>query len=59
MKNIINLLYIDPGSGSFIFQVLIGTILSLIYAIKIYWKNMKIIILNIIKGNNNKINNEK
>lgn len=29
--------YIDPGSGSFIFQVLIGALLGVSVAIKAFW----------------------
>lgn len=30
--------YLDPGSGSFILQVVIGVILSSLFAIKTFWK---------------------
>lgn len=33
--------YIDPGSGSYMFQLIIGTILGALYVIKLYWKNIK------------------
>ena len=32
--------YLDPGSGSYIFQVLIGGILGITVGIKNYWKKM-------------------
>jgi hypothetical protein len=34
-------LYLDPGSGSFILQVLIAAHLGGGFAIKAYWKNIK------------------
>jgi len=32
--------YIDPGSGSFVFQALIGGLLAAGVAIKVYWKRL-------------------
>ncbi len=32
--------YIDPGSGSFVFQALIGGLLAAAVAIKVFWKRM-------------------
>jgi hypothetical protein len=32
--------YIDPGSGSYFFQIMIAALLGGLYAIKIYWKNI-------------------
>ncbi|BCY16213.1 MAG: hypothetical protein GYA12_08305 [Chloroflexi bacterium] len=34
-------LYLDPGSGSFILQVIIAALLGGGFAIKTYWKNIK------------------
>jgi hypothetical protein len=34
-------LYLDPGSGSFILQVLVAALLGGGFAIKVYWKNIK------------------
>ena len=33
--------YLDPGSGSFIIQLIIGAFLGSIVAIKMYFKNIK------------------
>ena len=33
--------YIDPGSGSMIVQMLIGTLVGVGIAIKIYWQRIK------------------
>lgn len=32
--------YIDPGSGSFVFQVLVGSMLAAGMAIKVYWRRI-------------------
>lgn len=29
--------YLDPGSGSYIFQILIASLLGALFAIKVYW----------------------
>lgn len=39
--------YLDPGSGSYILQMLIAGILGSLYAIKLYWAK----IVNFFKGN--------
>ena len=33
--------YLDPGSGSFIIQLLLATLIGSAFAIKIYWKKIK------------------
>jgi len=33
-------LYLDPGSGSFILQVLLASILGAGFAVKVYWKKI-------------------
>jgi hypothetical protein len=33
----IYLAYLDPGSGSFIFQILIGVVLTIGVAIRVFW----------------------
>ena len=33
--------YLDPGSGSYIIQILIGTLLGGFFAIKVYWRRIK------------------
>lgn len=35
------LAYLDPGSGSFLLQLLLATLLGAGFAIKIYWKKIK------------------
>ena len=33
--------YLDPGSGSFILQILIATLVGSLFLIKVYWKKLK------------------
>jgi hypothetical protein len=40
--------YLDPGSGSFIIQMIIAGVLGGFYAIKLYWKRL----VGFIKGTN-------
>ncbi len=35
------LLYLDPGSGSFILQIIIATLMGGLLAVKIYWGKIK------------------
>ncbi|MFH1894177.1 MAG: hypothetical protein ABIK83_16020 [Candidatus Zixiibacteriota bacterium] len=33
--------YIDPGSGSYVFQILIAGLLGAVFATKAFWKNVR------------------
>ncbi|MDY6913383.1 MAG: hypothetical protein SVT52_02855 [Planctomycetota bacterium] len=33
--------YIDPGTGSFVIQVLLGTALGCLLAVKMFWRQLK------------------
>lgn len=33
--------YIDPASGSYIFQMLVASLLGALYALKVYWQSIK------------------
>ncbi len=33
--------YLDPGTGSYILQLLIGALVGGLFAVKIFWKNIK------------------
>jgi len=39
--------YLDPGTGSYIFQVLIATFIGALFTIKMYWQKIKHAILNL------------
>jgi hypothetical protein len=41
--------YIDPGTGSYIIQILIATFLGGLLAIKIFWQKIKTFFVNIFK----------
>jgi hypothetical protein len=34
--------YLDPGTGSYIFQLLIAGIVGLAFLVKVYWKRIKL-----------------
>ncbi len=40
--------YLDPGTGSYMFQLLLGGLFGLLYLIKMRWRKIKHIILNIL-----------
>ena len=31
--------YLDPGTGSYVFQILMATSLGVLYAIKLFWRH--------------------
>lgn len=33
--------YLDPGTGSFLFQIIVGGVLSALFAIKLYFRKIK------------------
>ena len=33
--------YLDPGTGSFVFQIIIAGVVGGLYTIKTYWRNIK------------------
>jgi hypothetical protein len=33
--------YIDPGTGSYIFQIIIAAFVALSFAVKVYWQKIK------------------
>ena len=40
--------YIDPGSGSFILQLLIAGLVSVLYAVKVFWKQIKMSLTRLV-----------
>lgn len=40
--------YLDPGTGSYVLQLLLGGLFGLLYLIKMKWRKIKHIILNIL-----------
>lgn len=39
--------YLDPGTGSYILQLLIAALLGGLFAVKLYWKRIKIFFKNL------------
>jgi hypothetical protein len=33
--------YVDPGSASYIVQVLVGAVLGLLFTVRLYWQKIK------------------
>jgi len=43
--------YLDPGTGSYFFQILIGILLGTLFAVRLYWGKIKIFLKNLfVKG---------
>ncbi|MGB0911197.1 MAG: hypothetical protein ACPGYT_12610 [Nitrospirales bacterium] len=36
------LAYIDPGTGSYLFQMLMAGLLSSMFAVKMFWRNIRV-----------------
>lgn len=41
--------YLDPGAGSYVFQVIMATIIGGVFAIKLYWVKLKKLFRNLFK----------
>ena len=39
--------YLDPGTGSYVLQVVLAAMVGLAYTLKIYWTNVKTFFLNL------------
>lgn len=42
--------YLDPGTGSYVFQLLIASIVGAAFLVKVYWKRIKGFVTGIFKG---------
>lgn len=52
--------YLDPGSGSLLFQIMVGGVLSGAFAIKLYYRKIKIFIKKLSsKSNKEPVENAK
>jgi hypothetical protein len=45
--------YMDPGTGSYLFQLLMASILGALFAIKMYWKSLKVFFKNLFSKDRN------
>lgn len=50
--------YIDPGTGSYIIQVIIGGVLGAAFALKVYWKKVKFYFSNLLSKQTKNDKNE-
>lgn len=39
--------YLDPGTGSYVFQVLVGAVLGGVFALKMFWKSIRAYLSNL------------
>lgn len=44
--------YLDPGSGSFILQVILASLVGMLFAIKMFWKEVNIFLKNLFSRKN-------
>ena len=44
--------YIDPGTGSYILQIALAFFLGALFALKMFWKNVKAFLVNIFSRGN-------
>ena len=42
--------YIAPGTGSYILQIALAALLGGLFALKMFWKNIKLFIANLLPG---------
>ncbi len=44
--------YLDPGTGSYIFQIFIAFVIGALYAIKLFWTKIIFLFKNLLKKRN-------
>ena len=42
--------YLDPGTGSFIIQMIVGGLLGIAFTIGLFWKRVKLWLMNLFSG---------
>ena len=42
--------YLDPGSGSYLLQLLLAGLLGMSFLIKNFWRNLKLFFVNLFSG---------
>lgn len=45
--------YLDPGSGSFILQIVIASLMGFLFMVKIYWKKIRTFFGSTVSGDVN------
>ena len=46
--------YIDPGTGSYIFQVIIGFLIAAVFSLKLFWRKIRSVISSFFKQKDDK-----
>jgi len=49
--------YLDPGTGSYIFQMIIAILIGVTFSIKIFWRKVKTFIANLLSRRKNEEKN--
>lgn len=42
--------YLDPGTGSYILQLVLAALLGAAFAIKVFWKRIKAFVIDLLPG---------
>ena len=42
--------YIDPGTGSYMLQLVLAALLGGLFAVKMFWRNIKSFFVNLLSG---------
>jgi apolipoprotein N-acyltransferase len=42
--------YVDPGSASYVFQLLVGTALGALFALRMCWERVKTVVRGLLPG---------
>jgi len=53
------LAYIDPGTGSYMLQLVLAALLGGLFALKIFWKNIKSFFVNLLSGGQKQSKNDR
>lgn len=40
--------YLDPGTGSYLFQLLVGAVFSALFGIRLFWTNIKLFFASLL-----------
>jgi hypothetical protein len=50
--------YLDPGTGSYFFQILIGVVLGSLLAVRLFWGKIRIFIQRMFSSNKDHVKGE-
>lgn len=51
--------YIDPGSGSYMLQLIAASFFAVLFALKIFWRNIKVFFARVFSKGPENMNGEK